>query len=120
SPPADLFALTGPAAAAVDNMDFERIARETFRETPERYDYEPPGRRIGLPYLVTAFKGDGGLTDVYVHYGIPVADDFDPEAHDVVDLTIQTGAFLISDARDVLVERRRTLYGLNASQVEAF
>src|SRR5690606_7120138 len=39
---------------------------------------------------------------------------------DVVDLTIQTGAFLISDARDVLVERRRTLYGLNASQVEAF
>ncbi|MDX1420190.1 MAG: GWxTD domain-containing protein [Rubricoccaceae bacterium] len=120
SPPADLFALTGPASAAVDNMDYERIARETFRETPERYDYEPPGRRIGLPYLVTTFDGDDGQTDVYVHYGIPVADSFDPAESDVVDLTIQTGAFLISDARDVLVERRRTLYGLNASQVASF
>ena len=37
-----------------------------------------------------------------------------------MDLTVKTGAFLISGARDVLVERRRTLYGLNASQVASF
>lgn len=120
SPPADLFALTGPGAAAIDRMDYVRIARETFRETPERYDYEAPGRRIGLPYLVTTFKGEAGRTDLYVHYGIPIADDFDPDAADVVDLTVQTGAFLISADRDLLVERRRTRYGLNASQVETF
>src|SRR5690606_5738478 len=120
SPPADLFALTGPGAAAVENMDYALIARETFRRTPERYAYEPPGRQVGIPYLVTTFKGDAGRTDVYVHYGIPLADGVDPEAGDVVDLTVQTGAFLISDGRDLLVERRRTLYGLNASQVETF
>ena len=118
SPPADLFAVAG--GAAVERMDYEIIARETFRETPERYDYAPAGRQIGLPYLVTSFKGDDGRTDLYVHYGIPIAQTFDPSQHEVVDLTVQTGAFLISEDRDLLFERRRTLYGLNTSQVESF
>ena len=118
SPPADLFAVVG--GGAVDRMDYEIIARNTFRETPERYDYSPPGRQIGLPYLVTSFKGSGGNTDLYVHYGIPVADFFDPETEDVVDVTVRTGAFLISQDREVLVERRRTLYGLRSSQIERF
>src|SRR5690606_18632119 len=101
-------------------MDYERIARETFRTTPERYDFEPPGRRIGLPYLVTAFKGDDGRTDLYVHYGIPLAERVDPAADELVDLTVKTGAFLISQDRDILAERRRTLYGLRTAQVEPF
>ena len=118
SPPADLFAATG--MGAVERMDYEMIARQTFREVPERYDYQPAGRLVGLPYLITAFKGAGARTEVYVHYGIPIAPTFDPEAEDVVDVTVKTGAFLISEERDLLVERRRTLYGLNASQVESF
>src|SRR5690606_33994020 len=118
SPPADLFASVG--GSAVDRMDYERIARETFRTTPERYDFEPPGRRIGLPYLVTAFKGDDGRTDLYVHYGIPLAERVDPAADELVDLTVKTGAFLISQDRDILAERRRTLYGLRTAQVEPF
>lgn len=118
SPPADLFAIVG--GASVDRMDYEIIARETFRETPERYEYSPPGRQIGLPYLVTSFKGARGETDLYVHYGIPVSDAFDRGSEDVVDVTVQTGAFLISQNRDVLVERRRTIYGLRSSQIEPF
>lgn len=118
SPPADLFAVVG--GGAVDRMDYEIIARNTFRETPEQYDYSPPGRQIGLPYLVTSFKGDNGDTDLFVHYGIPVADSFDPATNDVVDVTVQTGAFLISANRDVLAERRRTLYGLRSLQIEQF
>jgi GWxTD domain-containing protein len=118
SPPADLFAATG--AGAVDRNDYVLNAARTFRETPQRYEYDAPGRLVELPYLVTAFKGDAGRTDLYVHYGIPIADGFDPETDDVVDVTVKTGAFLISAERDLLVERRRTLYGLNANQVESF
>ncbi|MDX1440816.1 MAG: GWxTD domain-containing protein, partial [Rubricoccaceae bacterium] len=58
SPPADLFAVVG--GGAVERYDYEMIARETFRENPEEYDYSPPGRQIGLPYLVTNFKGEEG------------------------------------------------------------
>ncbi len=119
SPPADLFATAGGGAAA-DRMDYVRIARETFRETPQRYTYQPPGRAVGLPYRVTAFRSDGGQTDLYVHYGIPIADAFDPETEALVDLPVRTGAFLISDERDLLVERRRTLYGLRSDQVVRF
>jgi GWxTD domain-containing protein len=118
SPPADLFAATG--VGNVERNDYVLQAERTFRETPQRYEYEGPGRLVELPYLVTAFKGEAGRTDLYVHYGIPIADDFDPEAEDVVDLTVKTGAFLINADRDLLVERRRTLYGLNADQVESF
>ncbi len=118
SPPADLFAVVG--GGAVERMDYEIIARNTFRDTPEQYDYSPPGRQIGLPYLVTSFKGVDGNTDLFVHYGIPVADNFDPLTNDVVNVTVQTGAFLISEDRDILAERRRTLYGLRSPQIELF
>lgn len=118
SPPADLFAVVG--GGAVDRYDYELISRQIFRENPEDYDYAPPGRQIGLPYLVTSFKGEEGRTDLYVHYGIPIAESFDPDTDDVVDLTIKTGSFLISEDRDLLVERRRTLYGLRSSQIEPF
>ncbi len=117
SPPADFFA--DVSAGAVESMDYEMIARETFREQPERYLYEPPGRRINLPYLVSAFKGDGGEADLYVSYGIPLGEGVDL-SQDLVGLTVRTGTFLINDARDITVERRRTLYGLKTDQVTAF
>ena len=117
SPPADFFA--DASAGFVEKMDYEMIARERFREEPERYEYTPPGRAIHLPYLVTAFKGDAGTTDLYVHYGIPLGDQADLGG-DLVELTVQTGTFLINDDRDITVERRRTLYGLKTSQVVSF
>ncbi|MEP0548245.1 MAG: GWxTD domain-containing protein [Rhodothermales bacterium] len=117
SPPADFFA--DVSAGFVEKMDYEMIARETFRETPERYEYRPPGRDVRIPYVVTTFKGEGGQADLYVHYGIPLGESADLSG-DLVPLTVKTGAFLINDDRDITVERRRTLYGLKTSQVVSF
>ena len=117
SPPAYAYALR--SARGADRMDFVARAREAVRETPERYTFTPPGRQVDLPYRVTAFKGDNGRTDLYVNYGIPLATDSSDASQDV-DLTIQTGAFLVSAAHDLLVERRRTIYGLRAAQIVPF
>lgn len=117
SPPADLFA--DASAGMAERMDYEIIARQTFREQPERYVYEPPGRDVRIPYLVTTFKNAGGGADLYVHYGIPLGDEARLDA-DLLNLTIRTGTFLINDARDIVAERRRTLYGLKTDQVVTF
>ncbi|HUF09723.1 MAG TPA: tetratricopeptide repeat protein [Rhodothermales bacterium] len=98
--------------------DYVIKSAETFRETPERYEYEAPGRQVDIPYLVTTFRGGGDQTDVLIHYGIPVQ-GYDP-AKETVDLTVNTGTFLINDTRDVLVERRETLYGLQTHQITSF
>ena len=116
SPPADLFA--DVSARFTDNVDFVIKARETFREQPETYGYEAPGRQVQLPYLTTAFRGDDGRTDLYVHYGVPVTAPDDEAA--LQGLTVRTGTFLVGEDRDLLVERRRTLYGLNPQQVVRF
>ena len=116
SPPADLFA--DVSARFTDNVDFVIKARETFREQPETYGYEAPGRQVQLPYLTTAFRGDDGRTDLYVHYGVPVTAPDDEAA--LQGLTVRTGTFLVGEDRELLVERRRTLYGLNPQQVVRF
>lgn len=117
SPPADFFA--DASAGFVEKMDYEMIARERFREEPERYEYRPPGRDVRIPYVVNAFKGKDGKTDLYVHYGIPLGEQADLSG-DLIELTVRTGAFLINDNRDITTERRRTLYGLKTSQVVSF
>lgn len=118
--PADVYGLgtvRDPSA-----MDFALQAREEVRRRPERYAFRAPGRQVELPYRVTAFKGDGGRTDLYVNYGIPVAESGTPSegVQEDVDVTVKTGAFLIGPARDLLVERRRTVYGLRGAQIVPF
>jgi len=98
--------------------DYEIRSKEIFRSVPERYDYEAPGRQIELPYLVSAFKGQDGKTDLYVNYGIPI-NEYD-RTQDMIEVTANTGTFLISNNRDILVERRRTIYGLQTSQIMTF
>ncbi|MGA7305321.1 MAG: tetratricopeptide repeat protein [Rhodothermales bacterium] len=98
--------------------DYVIKSAETFRETPERYKYEAPGRQVDIPYLVTTFRGGGDQTDVLIHYGIPVQ-GYDP-SKETVDLTVNTGTFLIDNDRDVVVERRETLYGLKTRQITSF
>ncbi len=126
SPPAYAYALDSARDPA--RMDFVQIAREAVRETPERYTYVPQGRQIELPYRVTAFKGQGARTDLYVNYGIPLSDAAVAGADSTrtrtgtgdVNLTIQTGAFLVGAGRDLLAEHRRTIYGLRAAQIVPF
>ena len=112
SPPSDLFALS--SSGAIQEMDFVLRTREAIRETPERYTFETPGRPIRLPYRVAAFKGDAGA-DLYLGYGIPVA-----AVEGDVGLTVSTAAALVGPQRDVLAERRRTLYGLRQAQIVDF
>ena len=114
APPADLI---NESVDAWQN-DYVIQAEETFRETPEQYEYEAPGRQVDIPYLVSTFRGSGDQTDVLVHYGIPVQ-SYDPEESQV-NLTVNTGTFLVDTENDVLLERRETLYGLLTRQITSF
>lgn len=99
--------------------DYEIKARETFRKTPERYEFEAPGRKVDVPFLVVSFKSFGSdLTDVYINYGIPIT-DYDPD-QDMINVTANAGTFVVGENRDMLVERRRTIYGLRTTQVVEF
>ncbi|MFB3132108.1 MAG: tetratricopeptide repeat protein [Rhodothermales bacterium] len=98
--------------------DYVIRSKEIFHKIPEQYTYQAPGRQVELPYLVTAFKGEGGQTDLYVHYGVPIT-QYDP-AQEMIEITANTGTFLISESRDILVERRRTIYGLRTDQIIEF
>ncbi len=98
--------------------DYELLSKETIARTPELYEYEAPGRQIEIPVLATAFRGDGSRTDLYVHYGIPL-NEYDRDK-EYVEITANAGTFLISEQRDILVERRRTIYGLPIDQVVYF
>lgn len=118
APPADLYGLA--SATGVDRMDYEAQARDRVRRTPERYAFQSPGRAIELPYRVTAFKGEEGDTDLYVAYGVPIAGEAEPGPTSDVDVTIRTGAFLIDDRRDLVLERRRTVFGLRGAQIVGF
>ena len=118
------YRLYSPPASDISNQviswqnDYEIRSKETFRKIPETYEYKAPGRQVELPYLVTAFKGEGGKTDLYVHYGVPIT-EYDP-TQPMIEITANTGMFLISDSRDILVERRRTIYGLPTNQIVEF
>ena len=98
--------------------DYAILAKETFERVPERYEYEAPGRQIELPYLVSAFKGEDAKADVYVNYGIPVLDE--ALQQETIGVTANVGAFLISSDLDLLVQERRTIYGLRRDQVRSF
>jgi len=99
--------------------DYTIKAKETFRKTPERYIYEAPGRQIELPFVVATFKGKEGNSDVYVNYAIPITQAYDP-SKEFINITANAGTFVVAENRDMLVERRRTIYGLPTSQVVRF
>ena len=99
--------------------DYAILARETFRKVPERYAYEAPGRQVEIPYLVTAFKGESEKADLYVHYGIPIT-QMPPADASMINVTVNVGAFLINDRRELLVEERRTIYGLQTERIVPF
>ena len=99
--------------------DYIRITKEIIRETPQRYEYEAPGRQIELPFLVSSFKGDGQQTEMFVNYGIPLESTYDPSA-EMIEVNASAGTFLINDQREVLVERTRNIYGLPTNQVMSF
>lgn len=112
-----------PASAIADGAqpwinDYVIRARETFRDVPDQYDFRPPGREVELPFLVASFRGSGETTDVLVNYAIPITEFADPG--EVINVTASAGLFVVSPDRDILAERRRTLYGLRTDQIVQF
>ena len=99
--------------------DYTIKAKETFLETPERYEYEAPGRQVELPYMVSSFRGQNGQTDLIVNYGIPITENLN-EGQDVINITANTGTFVVAGNRDMLVERRNVIYGLRTEQIVPF
>lgn len=98
--------------------DYALRAQQAIAAEPQRYAYADPAgaRRVQLPYRVTTFRNaDGRRTDLYVHYGVPMGEvDLSREQ---IDLTAQTGTFLVGRDRSVLHEQRQTLHGLRTAQV---
>ncbi len=99
--------------------DYINKTKELIRKTPQKYEYEAPGRQIELPFLVSSFKGDGQQTELFVNYGIPLESTYDRSA-DMIEVNARAGTFLINDRREVLVERTRNIYGLPTNQVMSF
>ena len=93
-------------------------ARPSARR-PSATPYAPPGRhgRAAVPRdgLQGHRRAGPTSTSTTASRSQPAA----PAGADV-DLTIQTGAFLVGARRDLLVERRRTVYGLRAAQIVPF
>lgn len=118
------YRLYSPPASAISEgalawaNDYVIQAGETFRAVPDRFDYELPGRRIELPFLVSALRGQDGQVDLVVNYAVPLSQL--PPGSDVINVTARAGLFVIDGNRDVVAERRRTLYGLRTDQVVAF
>jgi hypothetical protein len=116
SPSASEIAASNVSAAWIN--DYQIKAEETFRNVPDRYDFEPPGRKVDIPFLTSAFEGPDGTTDLYVHFGIPITgSDYDREQ---IELTARTGVFLVNDSRDIVAEQRKTIYGLRTEQILEF
>ncbi len=119
------YRLFSPSAADLSDgslpwaNDYTIKAAETFKKTPERYDYEAPGRQVEIPFLVTSFRNfNSTLADTYINFGVPVT-DYDPDS-DMINVTATAGTFIIGEKRDMLDERRKTIYGLKTDQIVSF
>ena len=118
------YRLYSPSAEAISQRalpwrnDYVIEAKETIREHPETYEYRAPGRQIELPLLVSAFKGDGAKSTVFLSYGVPV-NEYD-RTEDFIQITANEGTFVVGSDREILVEQRRTIYGLGTNQILDF
>ncbi len=123
-PPLNEFTLYTPCSDAFNamqstaaNFDYVIKTRNTIRETPEAYTFEPAGRRVYFPYLASAFKGANGRSEVYVTYGIPLAVGPRTES---LKLNLEAGAFLVSDPGGVVARSRRLIEEVPGTQVYSF
>lgn len=110
SPPAAAFAVphTDPTA-----QDFVIQARERIREEPVRSAY---AATASMPYLASAFKGDDGSADLYVAFGVPVAE---PAGPGDLPLALRTGVFALDAAGAAVAEHRTSPAAFPREQIHA-
>ena len=74
------------------------------------------GPQLGLPLLVSSFKGDSQQTDIFVNYGTPLDSIHDRSDGMTADYSI-ISTFVINDKGDILVERTRNFNYSNMVKV---
>ena len=74
------------------------------------------GPQLGLPLLVSSFKGDSQQTDIFVNYGTPLDSIHDRSDGMTADYSI-ISTFIINDKGDTLVERTRNFNYSNMVKV---
>ena len=74
------------------------------------------GPQLGLPLLVSSFKGDSQQTDIFVNYGTPLDSIHDRSDGMTADYSI-ISTFVINDKGDTLVERTRNFNYSNMVKV---
>ncbi|MDX1532466.1 MAG: GWxTD domain-containing protein, partial [Rhodothermales bacterium] len=91
--------VTGEAElwSSYEGADMVTFARSLANRMPERADYRPPSR-VTFPFAAYAFRGGEGRTDLYVRYGVPVAEAAGRAG-------LRSGAFLLADGRVVAATR---------------
>ena len=105
------------------NFDHEILVRphpsdRVTRAVTRRFGKKASGHRIGTPFLVNSFKGDGQQTDLFVNYGIPLDSIYD-HSDGMIAENANISTFLINDQGDTLVERTRNI-DYSSSQVKVF
>lgn len=97
--------------------DYVIKSRETFREVPERFRYNYNGRRVEIPFLVSSFKGDQDMTDIFVPFGVP----FTPVGGVNADgERIKSGAFLLVPSAGIFDEDRADTPALATNDMMSF
>ena len=74
------------------------------------------GPQLGLPLLVSSFKGDSQQTDIFANYGTPLDSIHDRSDGMTADYSI-ISTFVINDKGDTLVERTRNFNYSNMVKV---
>ncbi|MEZ4700390.1 MAG: GWxTD domain-containing protein [Rhodothermales bacterium] len=123
-PPLNEFTLYTPCSEAFNTVrstaaDFDYVikTRNTIRETPEAYAYEPAGRKVFFPHLASAFKREGGGSDLYVAYGIPLS--VGPR-QSALKLDVEAGAFLLAGEEGPVSEKRLHIDEVPGAEAHVF
>ena len=74
------------------------------------------GPELGMPLLISSFKGDGQQTDIFVNYGTPLDSIHDRSDGMTADYS-NISTFVINDQGDTLVERTRNFNYSNMVKV---
>ncbi|MDE2825692.1 MAG: hypothetical protein OXL40_00095 [Bacteroidota bacterium] len=76
------------------------------------------GPELGMPLLISSFKGDGQETDLFVNYGIPLDPIYERSDGMTADYS-NISTFVINDQGDTLVERSRN-FDYSANQLRVY
>jgi GWxTD domain-containing protein len=104
-------------ASSAAGLDDATRARSLANTLAERASLDPRTLPAEVPLVVSAFRGEGGQTDLVVAYGVRV----EPPAASarVATVGLETGVYLRSPAARVMAEVRREVQAVSANTLLA-